>query len=70
MIAGVVVVESAADLRHEGLTLTLDGAVSLTLSAKHVGIFDAFSNNIRVVISFTYLIAWRGLDIEILFVAP
>ncbi|XP_052744826.1 vacuolar protein sorting-associated protein 26C isoform X3 [Bicyclus anynana] len=46
-IAGVVVVDTTADLRHEGLTLSMEGSVNLQLSTKNTGIFDAFSNNIR-----------------------
>ncbi|XP_064074620.1 vacuolar protein sorting-associated protein 26C isoform X2 [Vanessa tameamea] len=47
IIAGVVIVDTAADLRHEGLTLTMEGSVNLQISSKNAGIFDAFSNNIR-----------------------
>ncbi|CAH0719349.1 unnamed protein product, partial [Brenthis ino] len=47
IIAGVVVVDTSADLRHEGLTLTMEGSVNLQLSSKNAGIFDAFSNSIK-----------------------
>ncbi|XP_045778655.1 vacuolar protein sorting-associated protein 26C [Maniola jurtina] len=46
-IAGVVVVDTSGDLRHEGLSLTMEGSVNLQLSSKNTGIFDAFSNSIR-----------------------
>ncbi|XP_068623215.1 vacuolar protein sorting-associated protein 26C [Battus philenor] len=46
-IAGVVVVENGNELRHEGLTLAMEGTVSLQLSSKNVGIFEAFSNSIK-----------------------
>ncbi|XP_041968870.1 vacuolar protein sorting-associated protein 26C isoform X2 [Aricia agestis] len=46
-IAGVVVVDSSADVRHEGLTLTMEGSVNLQLSTKTIGIFEAFSNSIK-----------------------
>ncbi|CAH0664248.1 unnamed protein product [Spodoptera exigua] len=46
-IAGVVVVESNSDVRHEGLSLTMEGSVNLQLSSKNVGIFEAFSNSIK-----------------------
>ncbi|KAM3958312.1 vacuolar protein sorting-associated protein 26C [Aphomia sociella] len=46
-IAGVVVVESSGDLRHEGLSLVMEGIVNLQLSTKNVGIFEAFSNSIK-----------------------
>ncbi|CAH2055999.1 unnamed protein product, partial [Iphiclides podalirius] len=47
VIAGVVVVENSNDVRHEGLTLSMEGAVNLQLSTKNAGIFEAFSNNIK-----------------------
>lgn len=47
-IAGVVVVESSSDVRHEGLTLLMEGSVSLQFNSKNVGILDAFSNNLKV----------------------
>ncbi|CAG4960495.1 unnamed protein product [Colias eurytheme] len=46
-IAGVVVVESSSDVRHEGLMLTMEGSVNLQISSKNAGIFDAFSNSIK-----------------------
>ncbi|XP_053616634.1 vacuolar protein sorting-associated protein 26C [Plodia interpunctella] len=46
-IAGVAVVESSGDVRHEGLTLLVEGCVNLQLSTKNVGIFEAFSNSIK-----------------------
>ncbi|XP_049878760.1 vacuolar protein sorting-associated protein 26C isoform X2 [Pectinophora gossypiella] len=46
-IAGVVVVDSSSEARHEGLALQLEGCVSLQFSTKNQGILDAFSNNIR-----------------------
>ncbi|CAG4942169.1 unnamed protein product [Parnassius apollo] len=47
VIAGIVVVENSNDVRHEGLTLAMEGAVNLQLSTKNVGIFEAFSNSIK-----------------------
>lgn len=38
----MVVVESRAEARHEGLSLSLEGSASMQLSAKNVGIFEAF----------------------------
>ncbi|XP_026740509.1 Down syndrome critical region protein 3 homolog [Trichoplusia ni] len=46
-IAGVAVVESSSDVRHEGLSLVMEGCVNLQLSTKNVGIFEAFSNSIK-----------------------
>ncbi|XP_072945322.1 vacuolar protein sorting-associated protein 26C [Epargyreus clarus] len=47
IIAGVVVVESTSDVRHDGLVLVMEGVVNLQLSTKNVGIFEAFSNSIK-----------------------
>ncbi|XP_022122496.2 vacuolar protein sorting-associated protein 26C isoform X1 [Pieris rapae] len=47
VIAGVVVVKSNSDVRHEGLVLVMEGSVNLQISSKNAGIFDAFSNSIK-----------------------
>mmetsp|Transcript_16814 Transcript_16814/g.25116 ORF Transcript_16814/g.25116 Transcript_16814/m.25116 type:complete len:303 (-) Transcript_16814:36-944(-) len=46
-VSGVVVVKSSNKLSHQGITLTLDGNVQLQLSAKSVGLFDAFYNSLK-----------------------
>jgi len=48
MLNGVVVIQSRGELGHSGLTLTVDGSVSLQLSAKSVGMFEAFYNSLKV----------------------
>lgn len=55
IIVGVVVVESSADVRHEGLALVLEGTAALQLSNKNTGIFDAFSNNLKVTTLIHYM---------------
>ncbi|XP_076457678.1 vacuolar protein sorting-associated protein 26C-like [Babylonia areolata] len=47
VVAGVVVVNSKGECQHQGITLTVDGVVNLQLSAKSVGVFEAFYNSIR-----------------------
>ena len=47
MVKGVVVVHSKGDLSHNGLTLTMEGTVTLQLSAKSVGVFEAFYNSLK-----------------------
>ncbi|XP_005100134.1 vacuolar protein sorting-associated protein 26C [Aplysia californica] len=47
VIAGVVVVQSKGDLQHQGITLTMEGMVNLQLSAKSVGLFEAFYNSLK-----------------------
>lgn len=39
--------QSKTDLVHNGITLLMDGVVNLQLSAKSVGVFEAFYNSIR-----------------------
>ena len=40
--------ESKGDCSHQGITLTADGSVSLQLSSKSVGVFEAFYNSVKV----------------------
>ena len=47
-MSGVVVVTSKGDLAHQGVTLVMEGAVNLQLSAKSVGVFEAFYNSLKV----------------------
>jgi len=48
MLTGVVIIQSRGDLGHNGVTLTVDGSVNLQLSAKSVGMFEAFYNSLKV----------------------
>ena len=47
-MTGVVIIQSRGELGHNGLTLTVDGSVNLQLSAKSVGMFEAFYNSLKV----------------------
>lgn len=47
LIKGTVVVTSKGELSHNGISLTMDGTVSLQLSAKSVGVFEAFYNSLK-----------------------
>lgn len=40
---------SKSDVSHTGITLNLEGMVSLQLSAKSVGLFEAFYNSLKPV---------------------
>ncbi|XP_071449661.1 vacuolar protein sorting-associated protein 26C [Hetaerina americana] len=46
-ISGVVVIISPNDIKHDGISLTMEGTVNLQLSGKNVGIFDAFYNSAK-----------------------
>ncbi|XP_062516689.1 vacuolar protein sorting-associated protein 26C-like [Corticium candelabrum] len=47
MLKGVVAITSKGDLQHQGITLFVEGSVSLQLSAKSVGLFEAFYNSLK-----------------------
>lgn len=48
MLSGVVVVSGKDSAQHQGVTLTVEGTVNLQLSAKSVGVFEAFYNSVKV----------------------
>ena len=41
---------SKQEVSHQGVVLNLEGAVNLQLSAKSVGMFEAFYNSIKVTV--------------------
>ncbi|XP_048458928.1 vacuolar protein sorting-associated protein 26C isoform X2 [Rhincodon typus] len=46
-LSGVVIFSSKEAIQHQGITLAMDGVVSLQLSAKSVGVFEAFYNSVK-----------------------
>lgn len=46
-VQGLIIVQSKVDLAHNGISLVMDGIVNLQLSAKSVGVFEAFYNSIK-----------------------
>lgn len=48
MLTGVVVISGKDSTPHQGVTLTVEGTVNLQLSAKSVGVFEAFYNSVKV----------------------
>eukprot|EP00794_Sanderia_malayensis_P010876 gene10875-12032_t len=46
-IRGLVVVDSKNDVVHTGITLFVEGSVNMQLSAKSVGLFEAFYNSVK-----------------------
>ncbi|XP_033758853.1 LOW QUALITY PROTEIN: vacuolar protein sorting-associated protein 26C-like [Pecten maximus] len=62
LVSGVVVVESRSDLQHQGILLAMEGAVTLQLSAKSVGLFEAFYNSLKPIqlVNYTLEIAKPG----------
>lgn len=51
VLAGVVVIQSKSELQHQGITLATEGMVNMQLSAKSVGVFEAFYNSLKVCIT-------------------
>ncbi|BFZ14327.1 hypothetical protein BsWGS_17366 [Bradybaena similaris] len=47
VLAGVVVIQSKSELQHQGITLATEGMVNMQLSAKSVGVFEAFYNSLK-----------------------
>lgn len=48
-VQGAVVVSSKSDISHNGIALVMEGSVNLQLSAKSVGLFEAFYNSLKPV---------------------
>ncbi|XP_025100326.1 Down syndrome critical region protein 3 homolog isoform X2 [Pomacea canaliculata] len=47
VVSGLVVVQSKGEVQHQGISLVVEGIVNLQLSAKSVGVFEAFYNSIK-----------------------
>ncbi|XP_044729797.1 vacuolar protein sorting-associated protein 26C [Chrysoperla carnea] len=47
ILSGVIQIVSPTDFKYDAITLTMDGAVNLQLSAKNNGIFEAFYNSVK-----------------------
>merc|ERR1712218_269028 len=46
-VSGVVIVRSDSKISHQGIKLQVEGAVNLQLSARSVGLFEAFYSSIK-----------------------
>lgn len=49
-VIGYIIVESKSEVKHEGISLSMEGNVSMQLSAKNVGILEAFYNSAKPVL--------------------
>ncbi|GAB1300457.1 Vacuolar protein sorting-associated protein 26C [Apodemus speciosus] len=56
MLSGVVVISSKDSVQHQGVSLTMEGTVNLQLSAKSVGVFEAFYNSVKKKLGLTRVI--------------
>jgi hypothetical protein len=50
------VVTSKGKMSHNGIKLVLDGSVQLQLSAKSVGLFEAFYNSVKPIQLLNYIV--------------
>ncbi|XP_020644964.1 vacuolar protein sorting-associated protein 26C isoform X3 [Pogona vitticeps] len=50
VLTGVVVITSKDAIQHQGISLTMEGTVNLQLSAKSVGVFEAFYNSVKYIL--------------------
>ncbi|XP_078464422.1 vacuolar protein sorting-associated protein 26C isoform X3 [Lampetra planeri] len=49
MVSGLVVIQGRDTVQHQGISLALEGTVTLQLSSKSVGVFEAFYNSAKPV---------------------
>eukprot|EP00742_Colponemidia_sp_Colp-10_P003348 GILJ01003565.1.p1 GENE.GILJ01003565.1~~GILJ01003565.1.p1 ORF type:complete len:306 (-),score=33.44 GILJ01003565.1:115-1032(-) len=47
LVSGVVVIGSDSQVKHEGIRVDIDGAVNVQLSARSVGLFEAFYSTVK-----------------------
>eukprot|EP00053_Salpingoeca_punica_P007542 m.68762 g.68762 ORF g.68762 m.68762 type:complete len:296 (-) comp14199_c0_seq1:179-1066(-) len=59
VVSGTVVVMCKDALSHQGLTLSMEGVVSLALSPKSTGMFEAFYNSLKPVSLVNYSLEIR-----------
>jgi len=57
-VAGTIVVSTKGRMSHNGIRLVMEGNVSLQLSAKSVGLFEAFYNSVKPI-----QLLYYGVDI-------
>lgn len=46
-VSGVVIVDSASATSHQGMHITIEGSVNLQLSARSMGVFEAFYSSLK-----------------------
>ncbi|XP_041373081.1 vacuolar protein sorting-associated protein 26C-like isoform X2 [Gigantopelta aegis] len=47
VVSGLVIIQTKGELQHQGVSLVMEGIVSLQLSSKSVGLFEAFYNSLK-----------------------
>lgn len=49
LVKGAICVDAGkSEIAHQGITLVMEGSVNLQLSAKSVGLFEAFYSSLKV----------------------
>ncbi|XP_018331186.1 Down syndrome critical region protein 3 isoform X2 [Agrilus planipennis] len=46
-VTGIIIIQCNNNLKHDGIALTMEGAVNLQVSSKNVGILEAFYNAVK-----------------------
>jgi hypothetical protein len=49
-VSGQVIVNTKSSFQHTGLSIKVDGSITLQLSARSVGLFDAFSSTLKPIV--------------------
>lgn len=52
-ILGTIAVHGRGEVVHNGISLTIEGTVNMQLSAKSVGLFEAFYNSVKPIVLLT-----------------
>lgn len=58
-----MVITSKDTVQHQGISLTMEGSVNLQLSAKSVGVFEAFYNSVKVRPAHTNIFSTKPLSL-------
>ncbi|CAK8697027.1 unnamed protein product [Clavelina lepadiformis] len=53
-VKGEIIVKTKSPLPHQGISVSVEGVASLTLSAKSVGRLEALYNSVKPVTLFSY----------------
>lgn len=49
-VSGLLVLDSKSEVRHDGITLTMEGVISLQLSPKSAGLIESIVNSSKVML--------------------
>ncbi|XP_045468833.1 uncharacterized protein LOC123676721 isoform X2 [Harmonia axyridis] len=49
-VNGIIQITSSTDIKHDGIMLTMEGAVNLQISSRNAGIIDAFYSSVKPIL--------------------